>query len=71
VRHSQHEFMLDFVQMDSTVPPPGRGILVARVASSPALVAQLMDALGQAWQRYAESVLPPEIYGSESTQEDV
>jgi hypothetical protein len=72
VRLSQHEFMLDFVQMDSTVPaPPGRGILVARVAGSSGLVVQLMDVLEQAWQRYAESTLPPEIDGDESAEEEL
>ena len=70
VRWSQHEFMLDFAQMDSTVPPsPGRGILVARVAASSGLVVQLMQILEQAWQSYAESALPPDIHGEESQEE--
>ena len=45
VSHSEHEFTIDFVRMDGTAPPPGRGIVVARVSMSPLFVTQLIDAL--------------------------
>ena len=47
VSHSEHEFTIDFVRMDGTAPPPGRGIVVARVSMSPLFVTQLIDALKQ------------------------
>lgn len=58
VSHSVHEFTLDFVRMDSTAP--GRGIVVARVSVSPLFVTQLIDALTDNWQKYAEKALPKE-----------
>lgn len=62
VSHSEHEFTLDFVRMDSTVPPPGRGIVVARVSVSPLFVTQLIDALSRNWSEYAKKALPREVY---------
>ncbi|HEY7538407.1 MAG TPA: DUF3467 domain-containing protein [Gaiellaceae bacterium] len=63
VSHSQHEFTIDFVRMDATAPPPGRGIVVARVAMSPLFVTQLIDALQKNWSGYAQKALPKEARG--------
>jgi hypothetical protein len=63
VSHSQHEFTIDFVRMDATAPPPGRGIVVARVSMSPLFVTQLIDALQKNWSGYAEKALPREARG--------
>jgi hypothetical protein len=60
VSHSPHEFTLDFVRIDSTAPPPGRGIVVARVSVSPLFVTQLIDALTDNWRSYAEKAMPEE-----------
>jgi hypothetical protein len=60
VSHSPHEFTLDFVRLDSAAPPPGRGIVVSRVSVSPLFVTQLIDALTENWQNYAEKALPQE-----------
>jgi hypothetical protein len=56
-----HEFTLDFVRLDSASPPPGRGIVVARVSVSPLFVTQLIDALTDNWQKYAQKALPKEV----------
>src|SRR3954454_4964881 len=66
VSHSEHEFTIDFVRMDGTAPPPGRGIVVARVSMSPLFVTQLIDALQQNWQGYAQKALPKEVSGSDA-----
>jgi hypothetical protein len=63
VSHSEHEFTIDFVRMDATAPPPGRGIVVARVAMSPLFVTQLIDALQKNWSGYAQKALPKEARG--------
>ena len=60
VSHSEHEFTLDFVRLESAVPPPGRGIVVARVSVSPLFVTQLIDALTDNWKKYAQKALPRE-----------
>jgi hypothetical protein len=55
VSHTIHEFTVDFVRMDPTVP--GRGIVVARVSVSPLFVTQLIEALGlRAVRRAARGV---------------
>ena len=70
VSHTLHEFTLDVVRMDGTAPPPGRGIVVARVSLSPLLVTELMDALDREWRVYAESTFPKEVLdGDEGTKE--
>ena len=63
VSHSEHEFTLDFVRLefanrqpDGTVP----GVVVSRVSVSPLFVTQLLDALHQNWDRYAQKALPKE-----------
>ncbi|MEI2717775.1 MAG: DUF3467 domain-containing protein [Candidatus Nanopelagicales bacterium] len=59
VAHSPYEFTLDFVRMeyanetDTELP----GVLVARVNLSPLLVTQLIDALQENWERYADKAL--------------
>jgi hypothetical protein len=70
VSHSEHEFTLDFVRLDSTVPPPGRGIVVARVSVSPLFVSQLIDALTDNWKKYAAKALPREFRDDESSNDD-
>ena len=66
--HSEHEFTIDFVRMDGTAPPPGRGIVVAarrrcRRSSSPSCI----DALKQNWSGYAQKALPKEVYGGDES----
>jgi hypothetical protein len=63
VSHSQHEFTIDFVRMDSTAPAPGRGVVVARVAMSPLFITQLIDALQKNWSGYAQKAMPREMFG--------
>lgn len=53
ISQTVHEFTLDFIRMDGSAPPPGRGIVVARVAFSPLMAGQLADLLNDAWQQYA------------------
>ena len=60
VSHSEHEFTLDFVRLDFSAGPPGRGIVVSRVSVSPLFVTQLIDALSDNWSKYAEKALPKE-----------
>lgn len=60
VSHSEHEFTLDFVRMDSSAGPPPRGVVVSRVSVSPLFVTQLIDALTDNWKKYAEKALPKE-----------
>lgn len=60
VSHSPYEFTIDFVRLDfahgtDTVMP---GQVVARVNLSPLMVTQLLEALDQNWQKYAERALP-------------
>jgi uncharacterized protein DUF3467 len=60
ITQTVHEFTLDFVRMDGTAPPPGRGIVVARVAFSRLLAGQLAELLNEAWSRYAQIPDAPE-----------
>lgn len=68
VSHSEHEFTIDFIRMDTG--NPSQGIVVARVAVSPLFITQLVDALQSNWQNYAEKALPKEVYGAQTTEED-
>jgi hypothetical protein len=70
VSHTEHEFTIDFVRMEGTAPPPGRGIVVARVSVSPLFITQFVDALNSNWQTYAEKALPREVYGHDEPAED-
>jgi hypothetical protein len=60
VAHTPYEFTLDFARMEFTSETPSElpGVLVARVNLSPLLVTQLIDALQQNWERYAQHALP-------------
>jgi len=69
VSYSLHGFTIDFVRMDETAPPPGQGIVVARVALSPLLVTELMDRLQQTWEGYARSAMPKEVYDDDDRPE--
>ena len=60
VSHSPYEFTLDFVRLDYSNEPPS-GVVVARVALSPLMVSQLIDALSKNWLIYAEKAMPREV----------
>lgn len=62
VAHSPYEFTLDFVRLDFKTK---QGIVVARVSVSPLFITQLIDALNNNWQEYAEKALPKEVTGDE------
>lgn len=62
VGHSPYEFTLDFVRLDFETK---QGIVVARVSVSPLFITQLIDALNNNWQEYAEKALPKEVTGDE------
>jgi hypothetical protein len=64
VSHSEHEFTIDFIRIDSTQVPP-RGIVVSRVSVSPLFVTQLIDALNENWTKYARKALPKEVHGDD------
>jgi hypothetical protein len=61
VSFTEHEFMLDFARMDPTAPPPGRGILVARIAMSSLMMRQLMNTMEGVWKGYAGKVIGGEV----------
>lgn len=69
VSHSPYEFTIDFGRMDFS---RGQGsdklptTVVARVNLSPLMVTQLMEALKENWQNYAEKALPKEVRGDDS-----
>jgi hypothetical protein len=69
ITQTVHEFTLDFIRLDSSAPPPGRGIVVARVAFSPLLAGQLAELLNDAWQRYAQIPEAPEEEGQDGPEE--
>ena len=61
VSHSPHEFTLDFVRVEPQFEAgPPTGLVVSRVSLSPLMVTQLIDALQENWQRYAERAMPRE-----------
>src|SRR4051812_33044864 len=60
VSHSEHEFTLDFIRLDYASAPP-QGIVVARVSVSPLFITQLIDAIRENWEKYAEKALPKEF----------
>lgn len=74
VSHSEHEFTIDFARLD----PVARrsGIVVARVAMSPLVVARLMDTLQANWDTFVRKTMPREIRdadlseGGEGNEED-
>jgi hypothetical protein len=66
VSYTEHEFTIDFVRMDPTLP---RGIVVARVSGSPTFIMQLIDTLGTVWHDWAKKTMPPEVHGDENGPE--
>lgn len=67
VAHSEHEFTLDFIRADYSRPGPAgemSGVVVSRVNISPLMVSQLLDALQENWQKYAEKAMPAEVRDS-------
>ncbi|MCY3851754.1 MAG: DUF3467 domain-containing protein [Acidimicrobiaceae bacterium] len=56
VSHSPHEFTIDFIRLDYQTQNPTRGVVVQRVNMSPLLVQQLIVALTENMQKYAESI---------------
>ena len=68
VSHTEHEFTLDFVRLDSTMQPPS-GIVVARVSVSPLFITQLVKALDTNWELFARKALPKEVY-EDATEDD-
>ena len=69
VSQGDHEFTIDFVRMDPTLP---RGIVVARVSGSSLFIMQLIDTLNHVWQDWAKKAMPPEVLGEngEETTDD-
>lgn len=67
VSHSEHEFTLDFVRLEYTANPP-RGIVVSRVSVSPLFVTQLIDALTDNWENYAQKAMPKEVHGDDDRE---
>jgi hypothetical protein len=68
---SPHEFTLDFYRFDYAEQPPERGMLVARVAFSAKLLAVLLDLLQSTLESHSRRILPKEIYGGESEEDEV
>jgi hypothetical protein len=62
VRHSPHEFTIDFVRCDfDDNGKATSGVLVQRVNMSPLFVSQLIAALQENWSRYATKAMPKEL----------
>jgi hypothetical protein len=62
VRHSPHEFTIDFLRCDfDDAGQVTNGLLVQRVNVSPLFVTQLISALQDNWSKYAAKALPREI----------
>jgi hypothetical protein len=60
VSHTEHEFTIDFTRLDRTQNPV-QGVVVARVNVSPLFITQLIDALQQNWEKYANKAMPKEV----------
>jgi hypothetical protein len=62
VRHSPHEFTIDFMRFDFDDEGKARaGVLVQRVNMSPLFVTQLITALQDNWSKYADKAMPKEL----------
>lgn len=70
ISESAHEFTIDFARIDHSQEPPVRGVLVARVAMSSKLLAELLDALGETWGRYAAQATHEELQDDSKESED-
>lgn len=66
VSHSEHEFTLDFIRLESNSKS---GLVVARVSVSPLFITQLIDALSENWSSYAELAMPKEVFADEPDRE--
>jgi hypothetical protein len=66
VYRTRDDFTFDFWRVDPAVPPPGRHILVARVALSPRAAGSLRDSLGDRWREYERGILPNEVQDGET-----
>ncbi|HMM93969.1 DUF3467 domain-containing protein [Phycicoccus sp.] len=60
VSHSPYEFTIDFMRVDFN---DFEGVVVQRVNMSPLMISQLIEALQDNWQKYAQKSLPQEVYG--------
>lgn len=66
VRHSPHEFTIDFMRFDYDANgKPSGGVLVQRVNMSPLFVSQLITALQDNWSKYAARAMPQELIGDD------
>ncbi len=64
VRHSPHEFTIDFLRCDFDDAGRARsGVLVQRVNMSPLFVSQLISSLQENWSKYADKAMPKEFRG--------
>lgn len=64
VRHSPHEFTIDFLRCDFDAEGRARsGVLVQRVNMSPLFVSQLITSLEENWSKYADKAMPKEFRG--------
>ena len=64
VRHSPHEFTIDFLRCDFDEQGRAKaGLLVQRVNMSPLFVSQLITALQDNWSKYASKAMPQELIG--------
>ena len=62
VRHSPHEFTIDFLRCDfDDAGKAAAGILVQRVNMSPLFVTQLIAALQDNWSKYADKSMPRDL----------
>jgi Protein of unknown function (DUF3467) len=62
VRHSPHEFTIDFLRCDFDENGQAlNALLVQRVNMSPLFVTQLISALQDNWSKYASKALPHEL----------
>src|SRR5688500_8751898 len=69
VHHSEHEFTIDFVRLDSSTRSADggmQGIVLTRVAGSSRFVRQLITALEDNWAQYAKKAMPREVSGDEA-----
>ena len=62
VRHSPHEFTIDFLRCDFDDQGQAKaGTLAQRVNMSPLFVTQLISALQDNWSKYADKAMPKEL----------
>lgn len=72
VRHSPHEFTIDFMRFDFDNDGKAQaGVLVQRVNMSPLFVSQLITALQDNWSKYASKAMPQELIGGSVIDPDI